>query len=128
MHAFTIANLRDLVGGWSCLAFAAGLMGAILCFLSSRTHVFRPASGAPANVGRTAAWAMVLIAICIEFYVLPGSVAYSGPVPPEFRLIWLYDKHFAALIALAFGIVFAFDAFWIRKLYLHTPRRTASDQ
>ena len=25
MSAFNIANLRDLVGGWSCLTFAIGL-------------------------------------------------------------------------------------------------------
>lgn len=121
MHAFTIANMRDLVGGWSCLAFAAGLVGAIVCYLSSKAQTIRPTSGAPANAGRTAAWAMLVLALFIEFFVPPGSVAFDRTVPSELGPVWGYDKHFAALIALAFGIVFAFDALWIRKLHTQTP-------
>ena len=111
-----MANLRDLVGGWSCLAFVAGLAGAV----ASRVRVrVRRSANLPDDKSRfhaTLALAMLVFALFVFLFVLPMSMAYSGPVPGAVRDTWLYDKYLAVLIDLTFALVFAFEAFRLRKL------------
>jgi hypothetical protein len=124
MSAFDIANLRELVGAWSCLTFAVGLAGALISYFSLMVgrNISSPDSGS-AKVSATVAMVMLSFALFIGFFVLPASRAYSGPVPPEVRQTWRYDKYFAALIALTFAVVFAFDTFRLSRSRRQTPRQ-----
>jgi hypothetical protein len=115
MTALNTANLRDLVGFWSCLTIVVGFAGAAVSYLSLR------AGGSGESSGRTAAKltaalavAMLILAFIIAVPVTALGMAYSGPTPENVP-IKLYDQHLAALIALAFAVVFAFDTFWLSR-------------
>ena len=115
MSAFNIANLKDLVGGWSCLTFAIGLAGAAASFFSLR--VGRGISAPDkhtAKVSAALATAMLLLALFIGTFGVALGTAYSGPAP-EYVETRLFDRYFAALVALAFALVFAFDTFWLSR-------------
>ena len=116
MSVINMANLRDLVGGWSCLAFVAGLAGAV----ASRVRVrVRRSANLPDDKSRfhaTLALAMLVFALFVFLFVLPMSMAYSGPLSGVILLHRQYDREFAALIAFSFSLVFAFEAFRLRKL------------
>ena|SRR5581483_7462331 len=104
MNAHDLADLPDLFGAWSCFTLVAGLAGVCYC----RFH--------PKASRKIAAWSFVYC-VLILFIVVPGSLAYSGPIPGAVREVSLYDKEFAGVIALVFGVGFAFDALrtWMRR-------------
>jgi len=111
-------NLKDLFGGWSLLAMTVGFVGALLSYLFSKRG---KSSSADLDQNRDTViaalpWVMLLLAIFIGVFVLAASMAYSGPLPGEYRMIWRYDKYFATLTALTFALVFVFNALQIPKL------------
>jgi uncharacterized membrane protein YccC len=60
---------------------------------------------------------MLVFALFIGTFGVAAGTAYSGPAP-EYVEIRLFDRYLAALIALAFSLVFAFDTFWLSRLRL----------
>lgn len=108
MDTVTLANLWDLFGFWSCFAFALGL-GAALA--SHRLGKRSTASNQTEIIGALP-WLMWLAAFLIS---LPMAV---GPKPFDGLENWSRDKSFAPLVALAFGLVFAFDSLRFQKLRL----------
>jgi hypothetical protein len=120
MTAFNTANLRDLVGGWSCLTIAVGLAGAAISYFSLRVgRRIRASDKATAKVSAALAVAMLVFALFIGGFIVPLSMGYSGPAP-EYVPIRLYDKYLAAVVALAFAVVFAFDTFWLSRSHSHS--------
>ena len=112
MTAFNTADLRDLVGGWSCLTMVVGFAGAAVSyFLLWEARQTKAPTTTIAKLSARLALAMLLVAFFIGGCVVPASRAYSGPVPGEVRETWAYDKYLAGWIAVAFAAVFAFDAF-----------------
>jgi hypothetical protein len=118
MDTSYIGNLQNLFGGWSILALIVGFGGAFLSYHFSKRGKF-----AEANLDQrrniliaVLPWAMWMLAVFIGVVILPASMAYSGPVPTEYRRIWRYDKYFAALIALAFALVFELNSLRIPEL------------
>jgi hypothetical protein len=109
-----LANLKELFGFWSCLAFVAGFAGACACYISSRRRDSRSQIRTRAKLSGTLAAGMFLFSVVVFLYVLPASMAYSGPFAPEIRVVSRYDKYFAPLVALAFSVVFAFDSLRLR--------------
>jgi len=120
MTAFNTANLRDLVGGWSCLTIAVGLAGAAVSYFSLRVgRRIRASDKVTAKVSAALAVAMLVFALFIGGVIVPLSMGYSGPAP-EYVPIRLYDKYLAAVVALAFAVVFAFDTFWLSRSHSHS--------
>ena len=115
MTAFNTANLRDLVGAWSCFTIGLCLAGAAVSYLSLQAG---RSAGAPDNstakVSAALATAMLLLALFIGTVGVAKGMGYSGPTPEQIP-IRLFDKYLAALIALAFAMVFAFDTFWLSR-------------
>ena len=115
MSAFNTANLRDLVGGWSCLTFAIGLAGVAVSFFFLRVvRGIRAPKKDPAKLSAALATAMLVFAAFIGIFGVASGMAYSGPTP-EYVEVRLFDRYFAALIALAFALVFTFDIFWLSR-------------
>ena len=121
MTALNTANLEDLIGAWSCLTIVLGLAGAAVSYLSlhagGSTHASHRGT---ANVSALLAVAMLLLALFIGGFVVPLSMGYSGPTPENIP-IRLYDRYLAALIALAFAVVFAFNTFWLGRSHSGSP-------
>lgn len=115
MNTHVLSNLRDLVGVWTCLVFLVGLGAMAVCHFSRIPGDSKPSSGMPARISATLATGMFLLALFIVLFVVPASIAYSGPVPPEDRRLWLYDKYLAALIALVFAAALGLSSFRIRR-------------
>ena len=111
MNAHDLGDLQDLVGVWSCLAIAVGFAGVCFCHFSSKGR----GSQLSAKAGSIFAASMLVFSLFVVLFVLPVSVAYSGPVPSEVRQIWRYDKYFAALIAFVFAAVFVYDSRRVRR-------------
>ena len=115
MTAFNTANLRDLVGAWSCFTVVLGLAGAAGSYLSLQAG---RSAGAPdkstAKVSAALATAMLMFALFIGTFGVASGMAYSGPAP-EYAGIRLFDRYFAALVALAFALVFTFDTFRLSR-------------
>ena len=115
MTAFNTANLRDLVGAWSCFTIVLGLAEAAGNYLSLQAG---RSAGAPdkstAKVSAALATAMLLFALFIGTIGVALGTGYSGPAP-EYVEIRLFDRYFAALVALAFALVFAFNTFWLSR-------------
>ena len=102
------------------MTMVLGFAGAAVSYLSLREG--RSANVPDRNTAKVSALlavAMLLFAFFIGGWVLPLSTAYSGPVP-ETVPIKLYDKYLAALIALAFAVVFAFDTFLLSRSHSHS--------
>jgi hypothetical protein len=115
MSAFNIANLRDLVGGWSCLTFAIGVAGAAVSFFALRVGRGMSAPHKdPGKVSAALAAAMLVVALFIGTAGVAKGMGYSGPTPEQVP-IRLFDRYLAALIALAFAVVFTFDTFWLSR-------------
>ncbi len=116
MNASDLANLKDLLGGWSWLMFGLGLAGASICHFSLKVgRSIHAPDRDTAVVCRRCAVVMLLLAVFVGIFVTAASTAYSGPLPPEARVARPYDATFAAAMALAFGIAFAFAAFRLRR-------------
>jgi hypothetical protein len=105
-------NMKFLLGFWSCLAFVAGLAGALACYVSSKMQNSRSRIGARAKLSGTLAAAMFSFSAFVLLCVLPASLAYSGPAMPWPRDLWRFDKYFASRVGLTFSAAFAFD--WVR--------------
>jgi hypothetical protein len=108
-------HFGHLVGGWSCFAFSIGLFTAYFSHSLKKSQDPKIPSITQAKVSAVLSACMILLAFVIGFIVMAGSKAYSGPIPAEVRDTWGYDKDFAALIALAFAVVFAFDSLRLRR-------------
>ena len=109
MSAFNMANLRGLVGGWSCLTLFIGLAGAGVSFL---LHLAR--DGDTAKVSAVLATVMLVFGLFIGTFGVASGMGYSGPTP-EYVEVRLFDRYFAALVALAFALVFALDTWLSRR-------------
>ncbi len=109
MDTRDLQNLRDLIGFWTCLSLCSGFFCAWLARILNHNINYRPS-----GVSKFLFLTMLFLALVIELLVVPASMGYSGPVPPEYRRIWMYDKHFGASIAAAFSLVFLFDAIRLR--------------
>ena len=111
----TLTNLRDLVGLWSCFAFALGLVGALASHHSWKRKI---ASGSyeQTKIIEVLPVLMWLTAFFIGWLLPQLSMGYSGPATFDGPLVKSYDKFFGGLIALAFGLVFAFDRLRFPKL------------
>ena len=118
MDTSYIGDLRDLFGCWSFLALAVGFGGAFLSYRVAKRETPIRANHNKGGEILVAAlpWAMWLLAIFVGVFILSASMAYSGPVPTEYRRIWRYDKYFSTLIALVFALVFQFDSLQIPNL------------
>ncbi|MDB6026535.1 MAG: hypothetical protein JWM68_2758 [Verrucomicrobiales bacterium] len=116
MSTFDINQLRDIWGGWSTLAAMAGLFGALVSFLSRYPRLLSAKNGDAIQVIAALPWLMGLFAVFIGVFVLAASEGYSGPVPSGLREVRHYDIRLAAVIAFAFGFVFAFDTLRFSKL------------
>jgi hypothetical protein len=111
----TLANLRDLIGFWSCFAFALGLSGAFASHRAS-TQAMASAPHEQTKIIEVLPAVMWLAAFFIGWLLPPLSMAYSGPALFDGPVVRSYDKFFGGLIALAFGLVFAFDRLRFPKL------------
>ncbi len=103
MNTVLIASLGDLVGPWSAIAFALGLLGLSTGILVSR-KILGWATGA-----------MIMLAAFVLLVGLPASRAYSGPIPAAERHLADYDKYLAAGIALVFAGALAFERLRLRR-------------
>jgi hypothetical protein len=114
-EAWTIANLRDLMGVWSWLTITAGLICAAVSYFSLVVgrQIHAPESDT-AKVSSKLGAGMFLFALFIALYVVPSGT-YSGPPTLATKDVSRYDQCFAMLIALAFSLVFALDAFRLRR-------------
>ncbi|MBA4150862.1 MAG: hypothetical protein H0X66_22350 [Verrucomicrobia bacterium] len=115
MSITDITQFSDLWGGWSTFAALAGLFGALVSFLSRHPRLLSPEDGDAVCIIGALPWLMGLFALFIVF-LTALSMGSSGPVPWEVRAVRRFDIRFAALIAFAFGFVFAFDMLRFREL------------